>query len=42
MARVAPGAGVNDPGNKWDTDATYDAIEAHNERLRAACAEGVR
>jgi hypothetical protein len=34
---VAPGPDVNDPGNKWDTDATYEAIEAHNARLRAAC-----
>lgn len=35
--RPAPGAGADDPGNRFDTDETTDALLAHNARLRAAC-----
>lgn len=35
--RPAPGAGVDDPGNRFDTDATTDERLEDNARLRAAC-----
>lgn len=35
--RPAPGAGADDPGNRFDTDETTDTLLAHNARLRAAC-----
>lgn len=36
---VAPTAGANDTGNRWDTDETIKELIAHNARLRAACLE---
>lgn len=33
----APGEGVDDPGNKFDTDATAERIMEQNGKLRAAC-----
>lgn len=35
--RAAPGAGVDDPGNHYDTDETTDALLEHNARYHAAC-----
>lgn len=35
--RPAPGAEVDDQGNRFDTDATTEALMEHNARLRAAC-----
>ena len=34
----APAAGVDDAGNKFDTDQTVDEILEHNARLNAVCA----
>ena len=34
---VAPEAGQDDPGNRYDTDATIRNLIAHNARLAAAC-----
>ena len=36
----AEAAGMDDPRNERDTDATVAEIQAHNARLRAACPEG--
>ena len=33
----APAEGVDDPGNKFDTDATAERIMEQNGKLRAAC-----
>ena len=33
----APAAGIDDPGNQFDTDDTVAEIQASNVRLRAAC-----
>ncbi len=35
--RAAPAAGMDDPGNRFDTDDTTEALLEHNARLRAAC-----
>ena len=35
--RPAPDAGIDDPGNQFDTDATSDALLEHNARYDAAC-----
>lgn len=33
----APVAGVDDPGNRFDTEETVRELQQHNARLRAAC-----
>ena len=33
----ADSAGVNDPGNVLDSDATVTELQEHNARYRAAC-----
>ena len=33
----APTANAADPGNRFDTDETTDALMEHNVALRAAC-----
>lgn len=35
--QAAPEAGVDDPGNVFDSDETVAEVQAHNARLRAAC-----
>ena len=35
---VAPGAGVDDPGNQFDTDQTTAALLEHNAVRRRLCA----
>ena len=35
--RQADEAGQDDPGNTMDSDPTVEAIQAHNDRYRAAC-----
>jgi len=35
--RPAPEAGAADPGNRFDSDETTDALAEHNARFDAAC-----
>ena len=39
-ASIAPAEGQDDPGNRFDSDATVDRLMEHNASLRAACPEG--
>ena len=36
-AEPAPAAGVNDPGNLYDTDQTFAEVVAHNEVVDRMC-----
>lgn len=36
-AEPAPGVGVDDPGNRFDTDETFEQIVGHNEVYDRLC-----
>lgn len=38
--KLAPEENADDPGNQFDTDETFNKLEIHNAKLRAACPTG--